>query len=55
MLYCLTLNKFGIIDEHNTVKGFTNLFDNLDGKEYFKAFNGDKLIAKVLLDWKKKF
>ena len=29
--------------------------DNLDGKEYFKRFAGDKLIAKVPLSWKKSF
>ena len=29
--------------------------DNLDRKEIFKMFNGDKLIAKVPLSWKKSF
>ena len=28
--------------------------DNLDRKEYFKKFEGDKLFAKVPLSWKKK-
>ena len=53
--YCLTINKYGIIDEHETFKSFTNVSDNLDRKEYFKMFNGDKLAAKVLLSWKKSF
>ena len=45
--YCLTLSKTGIIDEHKTFKGFTNVSDNLNGKEYFNLANGGKLIAKV--------
>ena len=53
--YCLTINKDGVIDEDKTSKGFTNVFDNLDRKEYFTMFNGDDLIAKVSLSWKKSF
>ena len=34
--YCLTINKFGVIDEHKTFKGFTNVSDDLDRKEFFK-------------------
>ena len=45
--YCLTINKFGVIDEHKTFQGFTNVSDNLDRKEFFKMFEGDKLVAKV--------
>ena len=33
--YCSTVNKFGVIDEHKIFKGFTNVSDNLDRKEYF--------------------
>ena len=53
--YCLTINKYGIFDEHKTFEGFTNFSDNLDRKEYFKMFNRDKLIAKVPLNWKNSF
>ena len=53
--YCLTINKYGVIDEHKTFKGFTNVSDNLDRKKYFKIFNGDKLVAKVPSSWKKSF
>ena len=53
--YCLTINKYGIIDEHKTFKGFTNVSYNLDRKEYFKMFEGDKLIAKGPLSLKKSF
>ena len=53
--HCLTKNKYGVIDEHKTFKGFTNVSDNLDRKEYFKMADGDKLVAKVPLSWKKSF
>ena len=54
-MYCLTINKNGDIDEHKTFKGFTNASNNLDRKEYFKMFQGDKLVAKVPLSWEKNF
>ena len=53
--YCLTINKYGVIDEHKTFKGFSNVSDNLNRKEYFKMADGDKLIAKMPLSWKKSF
>ena len=53
--YCLTINKYGVIDEHKTFKGFTNVSDSLDRKGYFKMAGGDKLVAKVPLSWKKYF
>ena len=49
------MNKFGVIQEHKCFKGFTNVSDNLDRKEYFRVFKGDKLVAKVPLSWKKLF
>ena len=53
--YCLTMNKYGVIDEHKTFKGFKDVKDVLDRKEYFKIADGDKLIAKIPLSWKKSF
>ena len=53
--HCLTINKYGVIDEHKDFKGFTNVSDNLNRKEKFKMFEGDKLVAKVPLNWKKLF
>ena len=32
-----------------------NVSDNLNRKEYFKMANGDNLVAKVPLSWKKSF
>ena len=53
--YCLTINKYGVIDEHKTFKGFKDVRDVLDRKEYFKMADGDNLIAKIPLSWKKSF
>ena len=53
--YCLTINKYGVIDEHKTFKGFTSVSENLKRKEYFNVANGDKLVAKLPLSWKKSF
>ena len=52
---CLNIKKFGVIDEHETFKGFTNVSDSLDRKQYFNIADGGKLIAKVPLSWKKSF
>ena len=51
--YCLTINKYGLIDEHKTFKRFSNVSDNSDRKVYFKMADGDNSIAKVPLTWKK--
>ena len=53
--YCLIINKYSVISEKKCFKGFTNVSDKLDRKEYFNMFNGDKLIAKVPVSWKKSF
>ena len=53
--YCLTITKNDVIDEHKTFKGFNNVSEHLDRKKYFEMFEGDKLIAKVPLSWKKSF
>ena len=50
--YCLIINKYGIISEKKCFKGFTNVSDKLDRKEYFNMSDGDKLVAKVPLSWK---
>ena len=51
--YYSAINKYVVFDEHKTFKGFTNVSDNLNRKEYFQRFNGGKIIAKVSLSWKK--
>ena len=51
--YCLTINKYSVIDEHKTFENFKDVSDNLDRKEYFYMARGDKLIAKSPISWKK--
>ena len=53
--YCLIINKYGITSEKKCFKRFTNVSDILDRKEYFNMYNGDRLVAKVPLSWKKSF
>ena len=54
--FCVNIKeRYGNFDDHKTFKGFTNVSDNLDRKVYLKMFNGNKLIAKVPLNWKKSF
>ena len=55
MKYCLTINNYGVIDEHKTFKGFTNVSDSLDRRECLKMSDGDNFIAEVPLFWKKSF
>ena len=52
---CLTIGKFGITDEHKTLRSLTNMSDNLDRKEIFYIPDGGKLLAKVPLSWKNSF
>ena len=44
---CLIINKYGFIDEKKCFKGFTDVSDTLDRKEFFKMADGDNLTAKV--------
>ena len=53
--FCLSINKFGIVDEHNTIKSFIFVSDSLDRKDYFIMADCGKLKAKVPSSWKKSF
>ena len=53
--YCLIINKYGVISEKKTFKGFKDVSDKLDRKEYFNMADGDKLVAKIPLSWKESF
>ena len=55
MKYLLTVNKYGVIQEHKFFKGFSNVSDNLDRREHSNMANGKKFIAKVTLSCKKSF
>ena len=47
--YCLIINKYGVISEKKTFKGFKDVSDKLNRKELFNMADGDKLVAKIPL------
>ena len=51
--YCLTINEFGIIEEHKTFKGFSDIGRLLDSKKYFDMQEGKKIVGSFPLSWKK--
>ena len=53
--WCLTKIKHGNIDEHKIFRGITFVFDKVDRREHFKILDGDILVAKVPLSWRKSF
>ena len=52
---CLIIKKNGVISEKKTFKGFKDVSDKLNKKEYLNMADGDKLVAKIPLSWKKTF
>ena len=53
--YCLTINEFGVIEEHKTFKGFGDVNRLLDSKKYFEMQEGKSVSSKFPLSWKKAF
>ena len=53
--YCLTIDEFGIIQEHKTFKGFNDSKRLLDRSQYFKMIEGKKISAMLPRSWKKSF
>ena len=53
--YWLTIDKFGIIEEHKTFTRFPDSKRLLHGKEYFKMMNREKVKADLHLSWRKSF
>ena len=53
--YCLTIDGYGIIQEHKTFKGFTASKRLLDRSQYFKMIEGQKISALLPKSWKKSF
>ena len=45
--YCLTIDDYGIIQEHKTFKGFNDSKRLLDRFQYFKMMEGKKNISYV--------
>ena len=53
--YCLTIDDYGIIQEHKTFKGFNDSKRLLDRSQYFKMIEGEKVSALLPKSWKKSF
>ena len=44
--YCLTINEYGLVEEHKTFKGFSDIERLLDSKKYFDMQQGKKLLEQ---------
>ena len=53
--YSLTIDDYGIIQEHKTFKGFNDSKRLLDRSQYFKMKEGKKISALLPKSWKKSF
>ena len=51
--YCLTIDGYGIIQEHKTFNGFNDSKRLLDRSEKFKILEGKKVSALLPKGWKK--
>ena len=53
--FCLTIDDYGIIQEHKTFKRFNDSERFLDRSQYFKMIEGKKISAMLPRSWKKSF
>ena len=53
--YCLTIDNYGVIQEHKTFKGFNDSKRLLDQSQYFKMIKGKKVSALLPKGWKESF
>ena len=53
--YCLTIDDYGIIQEHKTFKRFNDSKRLLDRSQYFEMIEGKKMSALLPETWKKSF
>ena len=53
--YCLTIDDYGIIQEHKTFEGFNDSNRLLDQFQYFKMIEGENISAIMPKSWKKSF
>ena len=51
--YCILIDDYGIISEHKTFTGYSDVNRNLDRKDNFKIFEDEKLVTKQALSSKK--
>ena len=53
--YVLTIDVYGIIQQHMTFKGFNDSKRLLDRSQYFDMLHGKKITAMLPRSWKKSF
>ena len=53
--YCLSVYEYDVISERKTFKNYSDVNKNLDRKESSEMFDGEKLVTKQALSWKKQF
>ena len=53
--YVLTIDHYGIIQQHMTFKGFNDSKRLLDRSQYFDMLDGKKITAMLPRSWKKSF
>ena len=53
--YVLTIDDFGIIQQHMTFKGFNDSKRLLDRSQYFDMLDGKKMTAMLPRSWKESF
>ena len=53
--YVLTIDHYGIIQQHMTFKGFNDSRRLLDRSQNFDMLNGKKITAMLTRSWKKSF
>ena len=51
--YCLTVDKFGIVQEHRNFNGFNHSKRLLDHSQNFKTEKGENILAMLPRSWKK--
>ena len=53
--HSLTIDNYGIIQEHKTFKGFNDSKKLLDRSQYFKTIEGENISAMLPKSWQKSF
>ena len=53
--YCVTIDKFGFLQEHKILKGFNNSKRLIDRSHYFKMIEGKRISTLFSKSWKKSF
>ena len=53
--YCLTIDKYGSVQEHKLFEGFNTSKRLLDRSQYFKMIEGKKVSASLPKSFRKSF